>query len=766
MNIFKKLLKLRHYQKAKKEVLQNLFSLAKRTLIALILLETIFLFLLVPVVGNSMFIWYGIIVILTLLRLHDAYLFEKNPGKYSLVVWHKQFVLKAWTTALLLSFLALFMIPQLNNYQQLLIFTILVGISGGAVKALSEDVRTAIGYLLILLGPIAVEMLLLMRLDTIILAFLLILYFFTQISIILRSAELNLALERKNREILKVQAELYKKQETIQLFYKQAPIGIFFYDTFLNIIDCNEAFLALFQHPERENIIGRNLNDFPDKKPVEVIQNSLKNGTQTYIGPYISLKGLELWVEAKSTPIYNSENNVIGGIVLIEDKTKEYYALKELKHLVSHDPLTSLCNRRGFKEFMEAMIHESKHKSYFSILFYLDLNRFKYINDSLGHTFGDKLLVEISKRLKLIADHSSNLTRLGGDEFVIVIPFVSKEMKKTKSKAEECVLKLEECFKESFLVDDMPIHMKASIGVVIIEPNFYNSEEIIRHADISMYQAKKHGHEHISYYNSKLDAERKKTIDLQNDLPFAMQEDQFELFFQPIANIKDDSLRAAESIIRWRHPKEGLVQPADFIPLAIETGVISDIGWWVLDKVCYHISQWKESGKWKLKYVSINLNAKQLIKKDFVTTFLLKLKEYGIDNSDIKVEITETSLINNFEITQQVIKELRSNGIKCAIDDFGTGYSSLSYLRKLSFSVLKIDREFIRDMLQNEDDIILVKTIIEIGKQLNYNIVVEGIEEEKQKEIIKKIDDSVSYQGFLISPPIPEPEFRKIFLRN
>ncbi len=281
-----------------------------------------------------------------------------------------------------------------------------------------------------------------------------------------------------------------------------------------------------------------------------------------------------------------------------------------------------------------------------------------------------------------------------------------------------------------------------------------------------MYQAKKHGHEHISYYNTQLDMERKETFDLQHDLGSALKENQLELFFQPIVNIKDDSLYAAEALLRWQHPEKGLIQPIDFIPIAIESDTIVDIGWWVLEQVCLHISQWKKDDEWKLNYISINIDAKQLIKNNFADTFLAKLKQYELETGDIKIEITETSLIDNFELTHEVIKKLQSSGVKCAIDDFGTGYSSLSYLKKLSFSTLKIDREFIRDMLHNEDHIALMRTIIKIGKQFNYSIVVEGIEEEAQKKIIKEIDDSLSYQGFLISPPIPEPEFRKKFLKS
>ncbi len=765
MSIFKNLFELRHHKVVAAHVLKELFSFERGTLITLILLETIFLYILMPLIGNGIAAWYGIIVTLTLWRLYDGYDFQKSPQRHTPVHWHKKFVVKVWMTAFLLSLLALFVIPQLDEYYQLFVFIMLLGISAGAVKTLSEDYRTAIGYLLILLVPISVEMLLLMRPDTYILSFLLILYFFTQTSIILHSYEQSNELERKKAEVFEVQEELIEKEEMLHLFFKQAPIGVFSYDKNLNIIHCNELFLALFNLQE-EKIIGTNLNDILDEKVIRLIRDSLTKGIQTYIGSYDALRGSEFWVEGKYSPIYDKERTVIGGMGLIEDKTKEHMALKKLEYLALHDPLTSLSNRRGFDKYMIKMMNKKKHASYLSLLFYLDLNQFKYVNDSLGHTYGDKLLIAISKRLKRLMESGVNLSRVGGDEFIVVVPFVSKESDKAKKEAYKTIEKIEEIFAEPFVIEGIQLHIKTSIGIVIIEQNSSNIEEIVRHADISMYQAKRFGQEHISFYNNQLDLERKKIFDLQHDLVSALGSNQLELFFQPIVNIKDDSVCAAEALIRWRHPERELILPMDFIPLAIEAGVISDIGWWVLEEVCLHISQWKKNGLSKLKYVSININAKQLLKNNFVSTFLAKLKEYKLDTDDIKIEITETSLIDNFELTHEVIKELQSHGVRCAIDDFGTGYSSLSYLKKLSFSVLKIDREFIRDLVNNEENIMLMRTIIEIGKQFNYDIVIEGVEEEVQKELIKEIDDSLSYQGFLVSPPIPEPEFRQKFLTD
>jgi diguanylate cyclase (GGDEF)-like protein len=478
------------------------------------------------------------------------------------------------------------------------------------------------------------------------------------------------------------------------------------------------------------------------------------------------MKGLEYWVEANIFPIHDYDNRVIGGIVLIENKTKEHQAVEKLRYLASHDVLTHLSNRRGFREYMESLIEDERHTSHCSLLFYLDLNRFKYINDSLGHTFGDKLLKEVAQRLQTIAPKESNLTRLGGDEFVIVLPFISVNMEKAKDVAEAFANKIHRTFEEPFVLEGIRLYMKTSVGIVMIEPNFTNVEEIVRHADISMYQAKKHGQDHISFYNNKLDEERKLTFVLQQDLIYALENDGFELYLQPIVNIDNNTVKAAEALIRWNHPKQGLLMPVDFIPLAIELGIITEIGWWVLKKVCETIADWKDQGVWNLEYISINLNAKQLIKEDFIERFFAQLDAYGVDTKDIKVEITETSLIDNFELTQQVIHELQERGIKCVIDDFGTGYSSLSYLKKLSFSVLKIDREFIFDLENNNANETLIRTIVAIAKQFNYTIVVEGIEKEEQREIIRKIDDNVSYQGFLVSEPIEIESFKEHFILN
>jgi diguanylate cyclase (GGDEF)-like protein/PAS domain S-box-containing protein len=748
----------------KDEVLEGLFVYLSRTLAALFIVEAILLYMLLPYIGNILYLWFLLIASVTISRLYDAYLFHRDPQRYTPFAWHKKFVIKAWLTAFLLSLMVIFVVPQLDPYYQLFVFTVLLGVTGGALNALSSDPRTALGYIMILLLPLSVEMMFLREITSFIIGLLLILYFFTLVSVILQASVQQEIMEKKNREILQVESKLYEKEEMLELFFDQAPIGIFMYNTSYIITDCNRAFLQLFGI-ERDKLLGLDLHQLPDQSPLESMKNALLHRrSQVYIGPYNSTRGYTFWVEAKISPIFDRKHHVVGGLVLLENKTKEHNALKELEYSALHDALTTLSNRRGFKRFMEHMMTEEEHHSHYSVLFYLDLNQFKQINDSLGHSMGDKVLVAIGRRLVNMMQDAKNITRLGGDEFIAVIPFLDTDLERAKEKIETYIEIIKKIFDDPFMIEGVRLHLKSSIGIVIIEPKFNNIEEIVRHADISMYQAKKHGLDFISYYNTKLDEERKKIFNLQHQLVTSLRDNELKIYFQPIVYIEDDSIYAAEALIRWEHPTNGLMGAESFIPIAVESGIVVDIGWWVIERVCQQIVKWKDEEVWKLQYISININAKQLLKNRFAEDFIHMLEKYGIQSSDIKIEITETSLIDNFKLTQEVILSLQEYGIGCAIDDFGIGYSSLSYLKKLSFSDLKIDREFMHALDETLENIELIHTMINIGKQFNYNVIIEGIEEPFQKNIIKEIDPTIYYQGYLMSPPIPEEEFKKRFL--
>jgi diguanylate cyclase (GGDEF)-like protein len=757
MNFFKELFQLKNHKVIDQDTLTNVYTFARKSLISLILLETIFLYLLVPYIGNNAFIWYGITVIFTLWRLHDAYDYKVHPERYSLARWHKRFVLRAWLTALMYAVLILFITPQLTDYYQLLVFVIILGMSSAEANALSYDYRTAIGFLLILYIPLFVTMLLITKVETIILAFLLLIYFFAQANIILHSYRQKKSLDTKEEIISEMELLLQEKQELLHSLFKEAPIGIFSCDTDCSIINCNEELSTLFQRPQEEIIGLTAYNVFKNSTSGDL--NKVLSGTPLVSKDSHSLpNGEELLVDVKYFPFTDSNNESIGLIGLVDDKTQEYNVQKQLSLIAAQDSLTGLLNRRGFEEYMQHVANDIRYDTYYSLLYYLDLDDFKNINDSLGHGTGDIVLIDISKRLSRSLTFSCEICRLGGDEFIIVIPFISNNLGVMQERMHHFSRKITDIFKEPFIINNSKHQISASIGMVVVEPNFKDVEELVRRADIAMYQAKR-SDEVTSCYNVKLDEKQQETFALQADLHHAVKEKQFTILLQPIVTISNDKVIAAEALLRWQHPTKGLLRPDIFIPLLIKSGLLWETTWWILEQTCMQIKTWKKQNKWNLEYISININVLQLMENDFVTRYLDMIHHYGLNCSDITLEITEQTLVENFKNTKEVISTLRKNGVRFAIDDFGVGYSSLSYIQNLSLDTIKIDKSFIQNIENRISDISLIKTISHIAEQFNYTLIVEGIENKRQKDILYDLDANLIYQGYYFAKPMVKEKF-------
>jgi len=743
---------IKAFQDIDASIVNTLYTLSIKSLTIVMILAVLTTIALYPVLHSSIVFWLIILTFVVSYRLYTTYQYKKHPKKLSIHRWYKQFVIFSVVTAMIFSSLGFIFIHHLEYYYQLFILSIILGLSSGSAFALSSDIRLSLIYMGILILPLMFTIITLVHLPLNgILAIALGIYFMAQIVIIY-----SMYIQKKKIDHLESDSLLFNS------LFRNAPLGIFTYNKDLEVIDCNQQLSDLFNH-DIETVIGMNLHNLPDSRPLKTFEKSLTKGNQTYKGPYTSLNGDNFWIEAKAFPFTNKINKMLGGVGVIENKTKEHNALEKLEHMVEHDALTGLLNRRGFTHYIQELVNSTNHKIHYSILFYLDLNQFKAINDSLGHAVGDEVLLSVSKRLVTVLDSVCMVSRLGGDEFIIMIPNISKDDSTTMEVAHKCSLEIQNVFLEPFIIQEMHLHIQASIGVVLIEPGDTDTEEILRYADLTMYQAKT-SKNHISYYDSSLDKKQKALFMLQHNLAYATKNDQFKLFFQPIVKMKDESLHSAELLIRWEHPIRGIISPEEFIPLAIKGGLLSKITWWLIDSLCQQIAQWKKDGQWKLEYISININPQQLIENHFARDFFQKLKSYGIKTNEIMLEITERSLIDNFANTQGVINDLKSHGIKCAIDDFGIGYSSLSYLKKLSFHTLKIDRTFVKDIGQSPKELVLINTILEIGRQFGYNIVIEGIENDQQKKALLELDEELSYQGYFYSKPIKADEFTKKFL--
>lgn len=707
--------------------------------------------------------WLFLTASLNLFRLWDTYLFL-HRNRHRSETWYNRFVPKAILNAFLWGIGAFIFLPYLDEARQIIVFLFIFGIAGGAINAIAFSYRISTLYLAALLLPITAFFLFNPSPFHYLLGSLVLLYYLMLINVCRSAGSALVAAFEQEEHALRAQNALMQSREELTQLFQQAPIGIFYFDTGMKIISCNHAFCELFDVPD-DFFNGFDLHKLPDQRVMPGMLKAIKDGTtQHYSGPYISTKAHEYWIEARCSPLKNADGETIGGITLLENKTKEKKALDELHHIAHHDLLTGLGNRRRLMQFMEKILATPEHTHMYSLLFYLDINRFKQINDSLGHSMGDRLLIQISRRLEELKPANGELCRLGGDEFILVIPFTDSTKHAAELTADHTAKRVQHLFEAPFDIGERELRISASIGIVIIEPEMHNPEEIIRFADISMYQAKRKQRETVSFYNPRLDEERKTLFGLQHDLVHALARHELELYFQPIVRIDTNRVRAAEALLRWNHPKHGTLSPDKFMPIALESGLIDDIGWWVIEAACKQIAAWKEQNCFHLRYLSVNINATQLQLFNFAEKFFTLLSRYGVDPSEIKIELTESSLIENFEQSQETISLLQKRGVLCAIDDFGTGYSSLSYLRRLSFSVLKIDKSFVDDMEHDSKILFLIENVIHIGKRLGYDVIIEGVETPLQRQMINEVNNEVSYQGFLFSPAVNATAFCERFL--
>jgi len=739
--------KLKETQSSNISSVENLYLFSRWSLIALLLFSSGIIFTLYPLLHQIVWLWYIPLAILIGYRLYTAYLFQSTPALYSKKKWYRQFVILAYLTGFLFSSIGFVYIHFIDANYHIFILAVIIGVSSGATLSLFPDIRINIHYISILTIPLIITLVFITNTpQNTILAVFLLLYYFTQIALIY-------ILHVKNKE----SQTLKSSQSFLHNFIQNAPIGILMYNKDMIVIDKNRELDTVFHHGE-DNIIGLSLDLLPDKSFVPTLKKALEEGIGFYTGSYQSLYQSNLYLEIKAYSYHDNATNRVTGIAIIENKTKEHHALKQLEYMANHDILTGLLNRRGFKTYMDLVILDPKHETHYSILFYLDLNQFKSINDSLGHAVGDQVLVSVARRLQQKLDKQAIISRLGGDEFNILIPHVTVDKKVALVKSQEHANTIQSVFLNPCIIEDMTLHVKTSIGIVLLEPGEKDKEELIRHADLTMYKAKNAAN-HTSYYDPGLDKMQKETFTLQQHLVNAATNRDLKLFFQPVVEMKNEKILSAEVLLRWQHPEKGLLGPERFIPLAIKAGLLSKITWWLVENVCRQITQWKREGIWRLNYIAININSAQLIENDFVKLLVATLKKYNIHTQEIMLEITERSLIDNFANTQSIINKLKSHGIKCAIDDFGTGYSSLSYLKKLSLDTLKIDREFIRNIEEGNKEYKLLSTILNIGRLFNYHLVIEGVEHQRQKELLLALDEKLNYQGYLFSKPLCADEF-------
>lgn len=561
-----------------------------------------------------------------------------------------------------------------------------------------------------------------------------------------------------------IEANLRSSRLMLEMVMEHIPQYVFWKDTESVYLGGNRNFANAAGLQSTDGLIGKTDHDLPwtdeeaeffRKVDREVMDN---NSPILNLVEVITLyNGDERFVETNKIPLSGDDGDVIGVLGTFQDITDQKIYEEQLTHQAFHDSLTGLPNRALIIERMDRAIHRARRNPElgFAVML-MDLDRFKYVNDSLGHLAGDRLLVELAGRLSDALRSVDTVARLGGDEFAVLLEGfdTAREMVKILRRIMKIV-------QEPYIIHGSTIHSSASVGVVLGNSSYASPEDILRDADTAMYTIKNRGGGAFKVYTASMRDTVLKTATLQNDLITGLAKDEFVLEYQPIYDITTDKLKGAEALVRWDHPVRGRLSPDEFIPIAEDTGLIVDMGKRILDMACAQAAEWLKVCAEPF-YISVNISGKQLRNPTFTTKVSQALDDAKLPPETLALEVTETVLMERADTTLNILRTLKGMGIRLFLDDFGTGYSSLSYLQQFPVDTIKIDRCFVKNLgngVQGDDEII--KAIMALAQSMNMHVIAEGVEEVIQLKVLKDIQCKLA-QGFYYARPMPPEVFTRL----
>ncbi|NIB43273.1 EAL domain-containing protein [Pseudomaricurvus alkylphenolicus] len=562
---------------------------------------------------------------------------------------------------------------------------------------------------------------------------------------------------------LHVEQALRDSEEAIRMIINELPamVGVQHLDGTIEFANQN---MASFFGKTVESIAGVNMMDFGftletstsrSGSSAQPGQSEMLSGS--FEGYFEAVSGQKRYLQGHVKPITLKGERF--SLIVATDISARKEAEEKMEYMAYHDALTNLPNRVHLVERLEHEIVRARRHRYYGAVLFIDLDHFKNINDSLGHPVGDQLLKQVAQRLLNSVREEDLVARLSGDEFVVVLTVLDQDLDTAGLKAGEVAEKIRKSLSQPYPYKDMKLHVSCSIGIVVYSDNETSVHELLRFADTAMYQVKDKGRDAIEFFNLGMADKVSHQLQLEGELHKAFAEQQFLLYYQPKVCIESGRILGAEALLRWEHPKRGLVSPGEFIPILEASGLMMDVGLWIIEEGCRTLRTLAYQGLWgeRMK-LSLNISPRQFRGQNFVDDMARVLHEIAIPDNSLDIEITEGVVIQNVEETISTMTTLSSMGISFSLDDFGTGYSSISYLKRLPVTTLKIDYSFVRDIVTDRNDRVLVETIVTMGKLLDLDVVAEGVEEKSQLDMLAAFGCSC-YQGFYYSKPVPLDEF-------
>ena len=565
---------------------------------------------------------------------------------------------------------------------------------------------------------------------------------------------------------LKTQLEVGKEQEEkLRIRHLQFDTainnmsqGLCFFDAAHRLIVCNDRYVDMYDLPRDRIGPGTPLTEIVDMRfeadsfP-EMTREEYLNWRTTVA---VSSEPTDSIVELKNGRTFKIRHRPMpdgGWVATHEDITEQRQSEVKIEYMAHHDALTDLANRVLLNERLEHALGRRIHREEMVAVHHLDLDQFKAVNDSFGHPAGDKLLKVVADRLRGLVRETDTIARMGGDEFVIVQAPI-KEPAEATSLAEQII----RLMSEPFDLDGHQAVIGASIGIAVGPGDGLRPDRLLRNADLALYRAKGDGRGTFCFFEPAMDLQMQTRRIMEQDLRRALPAGEFELYYQPVVNLASSDISGFEALIRWNHPRQGLVAPATFIPLAEEIGFIVQMGEWVIRQACATAAQWPEN-----LHVAVNISAAQFRSPGLVQVIVGALAATGLHPTRLEIEITETVLLHNKEATLAALHQLRALGIRIAMDDFGTGYSSLTYLQCFPFDKIKIDRSFVKDITENTGSLNIVRAVAALAKGMGMTATAEGVETGEQLDKITS-EGCTEMQGFLFSRPLPAQEIERLFL--